>query len=305
MDALRHILLVAGPTAVGKTDAAIEAARIVDGEIVSADSRQVCRGMDIGTAKPSRIQKASVRHHLIDCVDPGEPFSAGAYRDIAERHISEIRERGREPIVVGGSTLYIESLVRGLSEVPDIRPEVRALVRERMQREGPESLYRDLQRVDPAAGASMDVTKTHRVLRALEVFYSTGKPISSYHETIRPPLHSYRMVVLTMDREQLDQRILTRTRSMLDAGLIEEVRGLVEQGVSVRANVLRTIGYREVLDMLEGRLDHSRLIETIAANTRRYARRQLTWFRRYVDATWLDAAAGPKAIANMLTGTVD
>jgi tRNA dimethylallyltransferase len=295
------IPLVTGPTATGKTEAAIAVARYLGAEIVSADSRQVYRGMNIGTAKPTQRQRSEVRHHLIDCVDPDQPFSAGTFRALAEECISEILSRGKKVIVVGGSTLYVEALVRGLADIPATDEAVRASLRSRLQSDGADHLYRELEVVDPVAAARMDASKTQRVLRALEVYHSTGKRISEYQKETRPPQRTYRMFIFRMDRALLDQRILKRARAMTEQGLVDEVRSLLHVGLPPTANAMRTIGYKEAMDVLEGRLDPSRLAEQIAANTRRYARRQFTWFKRYEEALWIDAEAAASAILSSLS----
>src|SRR5690606_15938352 len=190
------ILIITGPTAVGKTDLSIQVAEAWGGEIISADSRQIFRGLDIGTAKPDPSQLTRVRHHFIDELEPGEPFSAGAFARAAYERIEDILSRNRVPVVTGGSTLYLQALQFGLADVPPADLEVRAGLQQRIIQGEADDLYRELQRVDPASAATMDKTKTQRLVRALEVYYATGKPLSSYFQDAPPLPYTFRTIVL-------------------------------------------------------------------------------------------------------------
>ncbi|BBM69543.1 tRNA (adenosine(37)-N6)-dimethylallyltransferase MiaA [Rhodothermus marinus] len=279
-------LILAGPTAVGKTDLSLELAEALQAEIISADSRQIYRQMTIGTAKPPHEALQRVRHHFIDELDLDEPFSAGHFAFAAWERIGEILSRGHVPLVVGGSTLYLYALQFGLAEIPDVDPAVRRWLNERIHAEGPEALYAELQRVDPEAAARLDSTKTQRVIRALEVYHGTGRPITYYHRHHRPSPYTFRTIVLYRDRPVLYERINRRVDQMLAAGLVEEVRGILEAGYSPDLDVLRTIGYEEVIGYLQGAYDRETMRRLIQRNTRRYAKRQLTWFRRF-DFEWI------------------
>jgi len=279
-------LILAGPTAVGKTDLSLELAEALQAEIISADSRQIYRQMTIGTAKPPREALQRVRHHFIDELDLDEPFSAGHFAFAAWERIGEILSRGHVPLVVGGSTLYLYALQFGLAEIPDVDPAVRRWLNERLHAEGPEALYAELQRVDPEAAARLDSTKTQRVIRALEVYHGTGRPITYYHRHHRPSPYAFRTLVLYRNRPVLYERINRRVDQMLAAGLVEEVRGILEAGYSPELDVLRTIGYEEVIGYLQGAYDRETMRRLIQRNTRRYAKRQLTWFRRF-DFEWV------------------
>ncbi len=282
------VLILAGPTAVGKTELSLQLAEQMSAEIVSADSRQVYRRLDIGTAKPTPEELARVRHHFIDELDLEEPFSAGRFAEAAWERIREIHARGRAALVVGGSTLYLYALQYGLAEIPTVSAGTRAAIEERLGREGAEALYRELQSVDPEAAATMDPTKTQRLVRALEVYHETGEPISSFQrKTIRPPFN-FRTVVLTRDRAALYERINRRVDLMLDAGLLDEVAGLLEAGFDPSVNPLRTIGYQEPIRFLQGEISREEMVRLIKRNTRRYAKRQLTWYRRFSDVRWVD-----------------
>lgn len=274
-------LMLVGPTAVGKTDLSLALAEALQAEIISADSRQIYRPMTIGTAKPPREALERVPHHFIDELDLGKPFSAGHFAFAAWQRIANIWARGRLPLVVGGSTLYLYALQFGLAEIPDIDQSVRRWLKERLQTEGAEALYAELKRVDPEAAARLDPTKTQRILRALEVYHGTGLPLTFYHRQHRPAPYAFRTIVLYRDRPQLYERINRRVDQMLEAGLIEEVRAILAAGYSPDLEVLRTIGYQEVIAYLQGAYDQDTMRRLIQRNTRRYAKRQLTWFRRF------------------------
>ncbi len=278
-------LILAGPTAVGKTDLSLELAEQLRAEIISADSRQIYRQMTIGTAKPPPEALRRVPHHFIDELDLDEPFSAGHFAFAAWERMAEVLARGRVPLVVGGSTLYLYALQFGLAEIPDVDPSVRRWLNERLQTEGPEALYAELQRVDPQAAARLDPTKTQRVIRALEVYHGTGRPITCYYRHHRTAPYTFRTIVLYRERPELYERINRRVDQMLAAGLVDEVRSILEAGYSPDLDVLRTIGYQEVIAHLQGAYDQETMRRRIQRNTRRYAKRQLTWFRRF-DFDW-------------------
>lgn len=284
----KPILVLMGPTAVGKTDLSLALAEEIDAEIISVDSRQIYRGLDIGTAKPEPQELARIRHHFIDELDLTEHLSAGHFAAIALRRIADIYARARVPLVIGGSTLYLAALLHGISDIPSISPEVRDMLKERLGREGPAMLYEELQRLDPESARTMDPTKSQRIVRALEVYYGTGKTLSSYHSTAaRKPGYDFIPVVLTRDREALYRRINLRVDHMIEQGLLREVEGILKKGYQVEALPLRTIGYREIIRSLRGQIPLDEAIRLIKRNTRRYAKRQLTWFRRFPEYQWL------------------
>jgi len=282
-------LVLTGPTAVGKTELSLRVAERLGAEIVSADSRQVYRELDVGTAKPGEAERARVPHHFVDELALGTPWSAGRFADAANERIAAILDRGGVPLVVGGSTLYLEALVHGLANVPAGDPAVRAaLVREVATPAGAAALFEELQRVDPTGAATLDPTKTQRLVRALEVYRTTGRPWSSYFEAVTPPPYRYRVVVLTRARAELYRRVEARVAWMLEAGLVEENRRLLEAGFRLDTNPLRTIGYQEPIAYLTGAISYEEVVRRLGQNTRRYAKRQLTWFRRRVEYEWLD-----------------
>lgn len=283
-------LTITGPTAVGKTALSLDVAERIGAEIVSADSRQVYCDIDVGTATPSEAERGRVPHHFVNERSLREPFSAGAFADAANVRIDAIRERGRQPLVTGGSTLYVHALQQGLADIPDVDPSVRQELEARLDDEGADALYAELQRVDPEQAAKADPTKTHRVIRALEVYHGTGKPLTYYYENQPEPPYTYRTVVLNRDRAALYDRINRRVDRMLDAGLLDEVRAVMAMdGVRLDEPPLSTIGYREPIQHLQGEIDYDEMVRLVKRNTRRYAKRQLTWFRRYDDYVWLDA----------------
>jgi tRNA dimethylallyltransferase len=280
--------VLTGPTAVGKTALAVAWAQAHDGEIVSADSRQVYRPLTIGTAKPSPEELAAVPHHFVDELDLDEPFSAGEFARQAEARIREILARGRTPLVTGGSTLYLEALLHGLADIPETSMDTRRALTQRLHTEGAPALYAELVRVDPASAATMDHTKTQRVVRALEVYHDTGRPLSAYHAHVTPPFEP-RVVVLDRPRAELYDRINRRVDAMLEAGLVEENSALLGAGYSPDLNPLRTIGYREPMAYLRGETSYEEMVQVLKQSSRRYAKRQLTWFRRYPSYRWADA----------------
>lgn len=292
-----RILALVGPTAVGKTGLSLNVANRLQEhtsrpvEIISADSRQVYREMTIGTAKPTPEELSRVRHHFIDEKAVTEAFSAGRFAEEAGRRLAEVIERRAMPLVVGGSTLYIEALVHGIAEIPPTTQETRMLLTERLHREGAAVLFEELSQRDPTAARTMDATKTQRVVRALEVLIDTGRPLSHWHSQTAQPRFVYDVIVLDRPRTQLYERIEWRVDAMLSGGLLREVRELIEQGVSPELPALQTIGYREPFAYLRGKIDEAEMVRLLKRNTRRYAKRQRTWFRRHATYTWLDLNA--------------
>jgi tRNA dimethylallyltransferase len=282
---------ITGPTAVGKTALSVEVAEILDAEIVSVDSRQIYEELTIGTAKPSPALRERVPHHFIGERSVQDPISAGDYADAANDRIRDILNRGRLPLIVGGATLYLHALQYGLADIPDIDDEVRAWLEERLESEGPEALYDELKEVDPTQAEKNDPTKTQRVIRALEVYHGTGNPLTYYHENQQEPPFSYRTVVLNRDRDRLYERINDRVDRMLESGLLDEVQEVMTlDGVHLDEPPLSTIGYREPIQHLQGDMAYDEMVRLVKRNTRRYAKRQLTWFRRYDEYAWMEAS---------------
>ncbi len=277
----KPLLVLAGPTASGKTVAGIEMALEIGGEIVSADSVQVYRFLDIGSAKPTPEERRRVPHHCIDVANPDEPFSAGRYREIASAAIDGVLERGRIPIVVGGTGLYIRALTHGLFDGPMADPELRMRM-EAMENESPGILHRHLSQVDPETAARLHPNDRVRLIRALEVWHLTGIPISRHHQlhAETPPAYETFMWIIDPPVQQLRERIRSRVKRMLEDGFVEEVRELRERyGTGVRS--LDSVGYRQVGAFLDGQIAAHELEEAIARAHEKYVKQQRTWFRDF------------------------
>jgi tRNA dimethylallyltransferase len=283
-----RIVIIAGPTATGKTALAIDLATRFGAEIVGADSRQVYRYLDIGTAKPTTEQRATVPHHLIDVASPDERFDGARFRALAVDAITNILARGKRVLVVGGTGLYLRVLTKGLFAGPPADPDLRSRLQAQEQCEGRGSLHRWLQRVDPEAANRLHPNDTVRLIRALEVFLVTGKSISQWqHEhgfSERP--FSTLMISLVMARETLAQRIELRCRHMVQDGLIEEVRQLWDMGYGPELSPMRTIGYVQIGEMLQGCYGMEDALNRMVLETKRLAKRQLTWLRAEPDILW-------------------
>jgi len=297
-------IFILGPTAVGKTAAAIALARMVDGEIISIDSRQVYRGLDIGTAKPNLRQQAAVPHHLVDILDIDREISAGAYREMALQTVTDILARNKIPIFVGGSGLYVNALLKGIFEESTTDPEVRRQIRQELQEKGIAALYNQLVDVDPVTALKIHMNDVKRVTRALEIYRMTGRPPSQhFQEQDHQPPFAYRIFILNAAREELYRRINERVDQMLADGLVAEVEQLIAAGHRSELEALRTLGYQEVVLFLDGKCSLEEMRENIKQNTRHYAKRQLTWFRnQYPEAVWIDVTdlSNPLAIASVI-----
>ena len=297
----KTILVICGPTGIGKTALSLEIAARLPSEIVSADSRQIYRFMDIGTAKPTREERRRAPHHFIDIRDPDQDYSAGEYSREARQVIEKIFQRGKLPIVTGGSGLYIRALLEGFFNLDAKDAQLRETLRQRLDSEGAEKLFAEFAEIDPELAAKTHPNNTKRMLRALEVFYLTGTPISQIQKAQKDPApFRWLKIGLTMERKQLYARINRRVEKMFDSGLVDEVRRLLEKGYSPTLNALNSVGYKEVISYLNGAADLFSCKEMIKQNSRRYAKRQLTWFRGEKDVEWIELAD-----ANALPGVAD
>ncbi len=296
---LPKIIIICGPTGVGKTGFAIRLAQRFGGQIVGADSMQIYRRMDIGTAKPTAEEKARVCHHMVDIVDPDEPFDAAAYGLRAGEVIQGLIAGDVIPFVVGGTGLYIKALVYGLFQGRAVDQEARHRLKAQLAREGPAGLHDRLTRLDPQAAGRIHPNDAYRILRALEVIESTGRSISEHHGTHGFAQARYQALTigLTLPREQLYARIDQRVEAMLSAGLLEEVRGLLAIGFEEGLKSMQSLGYRHMVDFIRGRLAWEEALRTLKRDHRRYAKRQITWFNAVAGIRWLapdqiaDAAA--------------
>lgn len=287
----QKLVVLVGPTAVGKTKLSIKLAKALNAEIISGDSMQIYRGMDIGTAKITQEEMEGVPHHLIDIKNPDESFSTADFQQLVRDKIEEIAARGRLPMIVGGTGLYIQSVIYDY-EFADKESE--SFIRERLEREAEEKgidvLYEQLKRIDPVSAEKIHINNKRRVIRALEVYETTGKPfsehIASQQQTL---LYDVALIGLMMEREQLYTRINERVDIMMEQGLLEEVKGLYDKGVRDTQSI-QAIGYKELYQYLENRVTLDEAIEQLKQNSRRYAKRQLTWFRNKMPVQWFDVS---------------
>lgn len=285
-----NILCIVGPTASGKTRLSVALAKAMDAEIVSFDSMQLYRGMDIGTAKPSAAETDGIRHHMLDFLDPKEDYSVSRYVHDADLCVQDILARGKAVILVGGTGLYVDSLVAGREFAPFPRTGCREEMLRRVETEGIAPLYALLQQVDPETAAAVHPANEKRVIRALEVYLETGKTISQHNAESRQQPPKYRPCWIGLDyvnRSALYDRIDRRVDAMFDAGLVREYRALLAQGVPETATAMQAIGYKELAPYLRGECTEAEACAQIKQNSRRYAKRQRTWFRRNSEVQWL------------------
>jgi len=285
-----RLIIIAGPTGVGKTEISIRLAKLLDGEIVSCDSMQIYRLMDIGSAKATKEEMQGIPHHMVDILDPLSPFSVSEYKAMAEMTIDDIISRGKVPIMVGGTGLYIDSVITDMSFAEGSGdPAFRASMEDLAEKSGREEVHRQLKQVDPLAAERIHPNNLKRVIRALEVFHMTGKPFSSFaDEGIINPKYEVSYYYLNRNREALYSTIDSRVLKMLEEGLVEEVRMLREMGLTREHQSMQGIGYKEVLDYLDGRKTFEEMVDEIQRHSRNYAKRQLTWFRRKSLAVEID-----------------
>ena len=301
------ILVICGPTASGKTALAVELALRHHGEVVSADSMQIYRRMDIGTAKPTPEEMGGVPHHMLDVADPEEDFSVARYVDMAAKCVDDILSRGRLPILAGGTGLYIDSLLSGRTFAP-FQPDspLRGQLEEQLRREGGAAMLSRLAQVDPDSAARLHPNDEKRIIRALEVYQSTGKTITQHNLETRaiPPRYDALTLALAFEqREDMWSRIDRRVDQMMDQGLVDEVQSLLDSGVPAKCTAMQAIGYKEMAAALLSHGDVSAGAEEVKLRSRQYAKRQLTWFRRNRAARWLLWGREPDFAAALQTST--
>ena len=282
------LIVICGPTGIGKTSAAIGVAETFGGEIINADSMQVYRSMNIGTAKPTAEEQDRIAHHMVDVVDPGEDFDAARFSLMARKIAREFIARGVTPIVAGGTGLYIKAMIYGLFQTEPPDPAIRRKLRAEAERIGSVALHRRLQEIDSEAAARIHTNDTFRIIRALETVGTTGRSITDHHHQ-----HGFRespfrvlKIGLDMDRERLYERINERVDAMIAAGLLDEVRKLLDSGIDSEAKAMRALGYRHMVDYLKSRLPWEEAVRTMKRDTRRFAKRQLSWFRADEEIIW-------------------
>ncbi|HWY48953.1 MAG TPA: tRNA (adenosine(37)-N6)-dimethylallyltransferase MiaA [Bryobacteraceae bacterium] len=295
--------IVLGPTASGKSDLAIQIALAVDGEIVNCDSMQIYKGFDIGTAKVPEEERQGVPHHLIDVANPDQVFTAGDYARMAREVLRQIAKRGRKAVVAGGTGFYLRALLDGLFPGPARDAEIRARL-ERRESRRPGSLHRILSRLDPVAAVRIHSNDKNKIIRALEVRLVEGKPMSDLFDRGREALEGFRPIKIGLNppREHLHQRLDARSVRIFEQGLVDEVRGLLAAGVPRDSKPFESLGYKQALQVIEGRLTPEQALASTQLETRRYAKRQLTWFRKEHNVHWLfgfgeEPAVQQKALA--------
>lgn len=301
----KPLIVLCGPTGVGKTRLAVELARELKSEIIHADSRQVYRGMDIGTAKPSREELTAVPHHMLDVVNPDESYNAGKYSRQASKIIKRLHQEGNIPVVEGGTGLYIRALTDGIFDGPGADYALRGQLEEEADQKGLDILYKRLLHLDPETAQRIQPADRMRIIRALEVVEATGKPISAWQqETIRPPYTTLRFC-LSLPRPKLYKRIEQRVDRMIEQGLVDEVKELLDSGFSEGLNSMQGLGYKQIVLYLKDRISLDEAINLIKRDTRRFAKRQLTWFRKDDRIKWLNEPFELKIIIRELSNIIN
>ena len=298
------VIVICGPTASGKTALSIELAKKINGEIISSDSMQIYKDMDIGTAKPSKEEMQDIPHHLLDFVEPNQRYSVAEFKKDAEKAIEEILAKGKTPIVVGGTGLYVDSLIYGI-EYQDIEldEKYRQELENRVETEGLAKLYEEAKQIDPQAIEKISSNDKKRILRILEIYKSTGKTktqqeIESRKNGVK---YDYKVFAINWERELLYERINKRVDIMIKNGLEEEVRNLVNKYTKF-PTAMQGLGYKEVVEYFDGILTYEEMIDKIKQESRRYAKRQLTWFRKNKETIWLDSENDMKDNINVILG---
>jgi tRNA dimethylallyltransferase len=292
------LLILVGPTAVGKTALTLELCREFNAEVISADSVAVYRGLDIGSAKPTAPEQAAAKHHLIDVADPDEDFSAARFAELADQAIDQITARGRRVLVAGGTGLYVKALLHGLAPAPDVDAQLRAELAGQWEQQGGPAMHQRLTDMDPEAAARIHPADRQRVLRALEFCLQTGERFSRRQaehgfDAVR---YAYKMIGLKRGREELNERISLRCRKMWEAGLVQEVGDLLASGVDPGARSLGSLNYRQALAFIQGEMDQATAIEDMIKQTKAYAKRQMTWFKKAPGIEWLPAGESRRVI---------
>ena len=284
------IICVAGPTASGKTALAVALAKALDGEVISCDSMQIYRRMDIGTAKPTKEEMCGIPHHMLDVADPDEDFSVSRYCELADTILQDILARGKPAIIAGGTGLYMDALIKGNSFAPYPSTGMREKLEEQAEHDGMEAMLELLRTIDPEAAGRLHLADRKRIIRALEVYYETGETITEHNRRTQEIPPKYQPVWFALEdenREDLYARIDLRVEAMLKDGLLEEIKNLLAGGIPEKCTAMQAIGYKEYVDALQGRCSVEEATALVQQASRHYAKRQLTWFRRNKDIHWL------------------
>jgi len=282
-------IVIAGPTASGKSSLAVSLAQEIDGEIISVDSRQCFKRIDIGTAKPSQADLKKIPHYNISVLDLTEEDSVADFKGRSDQYSAEIESKGKTVIYCGGSTLHLKSLIQPLDDIPKADPENIKMLSQEAGEKGLEHLYQKLEEVDPEYAKKMDGLNRQRIIRALDVWHQTGKPFSSFHSNDSVILpEGFHFFALHHPRKILHERISKRADQMLEAGLIEETNQLLEEGYSRNLQAFNTVGYKQVIQFLDGEISKEQMIKDMKTATRRYAKRQITWLRRWPFVEWIN-----------------
>ncbi len=299
-------ILILGVTASGKGKLAFGLARKLDAEILSIDSMKVYRRMDIGTAKPSKEAQKQLNYHLIDVVEPSQSFSVDIFLNLAEQAAKQIESKNKPVIAVGGSAMYIKALLYGIFEGPGTNEQIRQQIREQIKQVSLEELYKELAAVDPPAADRIHRNDEKRIIRALEVYYLTGKPISSFQQQfdLPEPKGNWIIIGLRSEKSLENRRINARVKKMLQTGLVDEVKGLLTEENPLSLQARSAIGYAEIIDYLQGKETLEKAVEKIKINTRRFAKAQRTWFKTFKNVNWLDVS-GDDDIEHVLAKTID
>lgn len=287
----RIVIVIVGPTCSGKTNLSLKLAELIPSEIISADSRQIYKYLNIGTAKPIKIQLGIVAHHLIDILDPSENYDASLFEKDAEKVIEEIFNKDKTPIVVGGSGLYIQALIDGIFTTADKDEDYRKGLLQNRKEFGNDFLYEELKKIDSESASRMLPQNWKRVMRALEVYHTTGEPIWKHHQkqlSSKEKKYLYKQFGLNWERKILYENIDKRVDEMIEQGFVDEVKNILSKGYDKNLNSLNTVGYKEIIQFLEKEISLDRAVELIKRNTRHYAKRQLTWFRKDKRIQWFD-----------------
>lgn len=282
-------IIITGPTASGKSSLTVSLAEEIDGEIISVDSRQCFKRIDIGTAKPSKEQLQRIPHYNISVLDVDEEDSVADFKKRSEQYTAEIESKGKAVIYCGGSTLHIQSLIQPLDDMPDADPENVEMLNQKAEEKGLEDLFEKLEEVDPEYAQKMDGHNRQRIIRALDVWHQTGKPFSSFHsdDPITLP-ENMLLFALNHPRKILHERISKRADQMLEDGLVEETKRLLEEGFDRNLQAFNTVGYKQVIQFLDGEISKEQMVKDMKTATRRYAKRQITWLRRWPFVDWIN-----------------